>query len=336
MTPHRTAPLTELFSQLETPATAETDSNCYMTTPIIPSAAYRLGKDSSGAPTLLIQSSLGSLSNTPPIRLRHLRIMHDVNCVIYGSEYDKGSGQFSVISCVEADQATEVYFLQVVEVLFLMFEEYPDAQSINQAIDQLVELFRALCRPSIKTTQGLWAELFLLSESRNPDGLVDAWHVAPDDLYDFSNDNHRIEVKSTSGDTRRHRFALAQLQPLAGINLVIASILVKRTGEGTTIQDLIENIRTRLASPGRLAHLYKVVTMTLGDKWHESTLEAFDLSTAKHSLAFFKPNDIPVVNPDIPLGVSDVHFLSDLTGKPSYSSREMLALDGLIASSMPR
>lgn len=336
MTPQNPPSLAELFFQLETPAATETGSNCYMTTPIVSSATYRLGKDPSGAPSLLIQSSLEGLSDTPPIRLRHLRVMHDVNCVVYSSEHGKKSGKFSVISCVEADQVTEMYFLKIVEVLFLMLGENPDAQSINQAIDQLVELFRALYRPSIKTAQGLWAELFLIAESQNPDALVDAWHIAPDDLYDFSNDNCRIEVKSTSGDVRRHRFSLAQLQPSPGINLVIASILVKRTGEGTTIQGLIEDIRARLASPGQAVHLYKIATMTLGDKWHESALEAFDLSTAKHSLAFFKPDDIPAVDPNVPLGVSDVHFLSDLTGKSPCSGRELTALGGLIASSIPR
>ena len=296
-----------------------------------------MGKNINGAPVLLIQSSNEKIFNASPIRLRHLHITHDVDCVIYENQFEEISGQFSVISCIEADQTTEQYFLKIIEVLFLTLGESPDAESINQAIDQLIELFRALYRSPIKTIQGLWAELFLISESRDPDTLIDAWHNTPDTLYDFSRNEYQIEVKSTVGDTRKHRFGLAQLQPPTGTRLVIASILTKRTECGVTIQNLIEGLRNRLlSSPHKLTQLYKISTMTLGNKWNESALIAFDLTTARRSLAFFNPNEIPMVDPVIPIGVSDVHFLSDLTGASSYSKQDLLTIGDLIAASMPK
>ena len=328
--------LVELFARLEAPARSASDTNRYTATPIASSGTYRLGKDSSGAPALLIQLPSDRGTNVSPIRLQHLYVAHDVDCVIHRDRSTE-SGKFSVISCVEADRATETYFLRVLEALLPTLGERPDARSINQAVDRLVELFQALRNPPTKTAQGLWAELFLVAESQDPGKLVDAWHTVPDDLYDFNEGNHRIEVKSTRGETRRHHFSLTQLQPPAGTSLVIVSVIVNRAGGGITINELVDELRYQLSgSPHRLLRLYRVVTLTLGDRWRESTLEMFDRPAARHSLAFFRPSDVPMVSPDLPPGVSNVRFSSDLTGKAPYSNQEVSALGGLIASAAPR
>ena len=307
-----------------------------MAIPIASSKIYRLGKDSTGAPALLIQLPPDQAATASPIRLRHLYVAHDVHCVIH-RDHGTDSGKFSVLSCVEADRATEKYFLRVIEALLPGLGEHPDARSINQAVDSLVELFRALSNPPIKAVRGLWAELFLLAESQDPGKLVDAWHTVPDDLYDFSQGNQRIEVKSARGEVRRHHFSLTQLMPPTGTTLAIVSVIVNRAGGGTTISDLIDELRTRVAgSPHRILRLYKVVTLTLGDRWREAELEMFDRPAARQSLAFFRSSDVPMVSPNLPPGVTNVRFLSDLTGNTPYSNREARALRGLIGSAAPR
>ena len=312
------------------------DTNRYVAIPIADSETYRLARDSNGAPALLIKVPVDRVTNVSPIRLRHLYVAHDVDCVIH-RDHGTESGRFSVLSCIEADRATEIYFLRVLEALLPTLGERPDACSINQAVDRLVELFQALRNPPIKTAQGLWAELFLLAESQDPGKLVDAWHPVPGDLYDFDEGNQRIEVKGTRGEARRHHFSLAQLQPPAGTDLVIVSVIVNRAGGGTTIDELVDELRYRLSgSPQRLLRLYKVVTLTLGERWRESVLEMFDRPAARHSLAFYPPSDVPMVSPDLPPGVSNVRFSSDLTGKTPYSKKEVRALGGLIASVVPR
>jgi hypothetical protein len=238
---------------------------------------------------------------------------------------------------VEADRATESYFLRVLEALLPTLGESPDPRSINHAVDRLVELFQALRNPPIKTAQGLWAELFLIAEAQDPGKLIDTWHTVPDDLYDFNDGHYRLEVKSTGGELRRHHFSLAQLQPPAGTVLVIASVIVNRAGAGVRIIELVDELGSRLAgSPDRLLRLYKVVALTLGDSWLQSTLEMFDRPAAKQSLAFFKPSDVPMVSPVLPQGVSNVHFTSDLTGKTPYSTQEVRALGGLMSVVVPR
>lgn len=328
--------LVDLFVQMQTPDVSGSDTNRFIAIPISSSRTYRLGKDSTGAPALLILLSSDHAIDASPIRLQHLFVAHHVHCVVH---HGKGtdSGRFSLISCLDADSATEIYFLRVIEALLPSLGERPDVSSINKAVDSLVDLFRALSNPPIKAVRGLWAELFLLAESKDPKQLVDAWHNFPDDLHDFNEGNHRIEVKSTQGETRTHHFSLTQLLPPEGTTLAIASVIVKRAGGGTTVNDLIDELCSIFAgSPQRILRLYKVVTMTLGDKWHEADLDTFDRFTARQSLAFFRSSDVPKISPDLPAGVSNVRFSSDLTGKPPLSKNEARALGGLIASAVPR
>ena len=307
-----------------------------MAIPIGSSGTYRLGKDSAGAPALLVQLPSDQATDSSPIRLRHLYVAHGVPCLIH-RDHGTELGKFSVLSCVEADRATENYFLRVVEALLPGLGDCPDASSINQAVDSLVELFRALSSPPTKAVQGLWAELLLLAESQDPGRLMDAWHTVPEDLYDFNEGSHRIEVKSAQGEVRRHHFSLSQLLPPAGTTLVIVSVIVNRAGGGTTINDLIDELRSTFSgSPDRLLRLYKVITLTLGVRWREADLEMFDRSAARQSMALFRPSDVPMVSPDLPPGVSNVRFSSDLTGKVPYSDGEVRALVGLIGSAAPR
>ena len=328
--------LVELFARLGAPATSAGDTSRYVATPIPSFESYRLAKDSNGAPALLIQAPSSPIANQSPFRLRHLYVAHDIDCLIY-RDHSTEAGKFSVLSCVEADRATENYFLRVLEALLPSLGENPDAISINLAVNSLVELFQALHNPPIKTAQGLWAELFLIAESRDPGKLVDAWHTEPGDLYDFNKGDHRIEVKSTRSEPRRHHFSLAQLQPPSGTHLVIVSVIVDRAGGGTSINALMDELRYRLSgSPQRLFRLYKVVTLTLGNRWRESELAMHDRHAARQSLAFYRPSDVPMVSPELPAGVSDVRFLSDLTGQSPYSNQEVLAFGGLIGAAAPR
>ena len=70
--------LEELFAGLQSPAMTGGETNRYMALPIRSSGTYRLGKDSAGAPALLIQLPSDQATDSSPIRLRHLYVAHDV------------------------------------------------------------------------------------------------------------------------------------------------------------------------------------------------------------------------------------------------------------------
>ena len=60
-------------------------------------------------------------------------------------------------------------------------------------------------------------------------------------------------------------------------------------------------------------HIDKVIAFTLGDAWQQASNARFDNGLAEESLAFYETSKIPSVNPNLPIGVSEVRFRSDLT-----------------------
>lgn len=324
--------LTNLFNTLTAPSTVGNKA-VYNAVAIPPYTRYRVGKDAKGAPTLLIRlDSSHSTSMTPPIRLQHLYIAHDLDCEIH-RDGQVESGRFTVISCVDADSPMETYFLRVLQALLPTLGDGPTPRTINQTVDHLVELFQALKNPPRKTAQGLWAELLVIAEAKNAKALTDTWHLMPDDLYDFNSGAQRLEVKSTSGQMRKHHFSLAQLQPPSNTTLIIASVFANRAGAGTTVTDLVEEIASRMTSnPDSVLRLYKVVALTLGDTWRQATFEAFDREAGRHSLAFFNASVVPIIDPQLPPGVSNVHFTSDLTGKTPLTMAQLQAYGGFIST----
>jgi len=175
---------------------------------------------------------------------------------------------------------------------------------------------------------GLWAELFVIWNSRDPKGLFRAWHSSPEEKYDLSSGTQRIEVKSTSQRRRVHHFSLEQLTPPSGCKVVIASLFVERNGGGTSLGELVEEIRTHLAEEPELQErLDRVVASTLGNTLRQGLIARFDRELAADSLHFFNGVDAPRIPEPVPSGVSDVHFKSDLS-QCQPLSQEILMSDG--------
>lgn len=324
--------LLSLFEQIEAPPKPNDEQPVYAARQIPFSESYRIGKDSNGAPALVIQNLENDAMSRAPIRLRHLHVMHDVECLVHRGSHTE-SGNFSVLACVEADRVTESYFLRILEALLPILGEFPTPNSINEAIEKLIELFQSLGMEPRKRTQGLWAELLLIAESQDPAVLVETWHGVPRAVHDFAKDNQRIEVKCTTGDTRAHHFSLTQLQTLDSLQVMVASVMLSRDNEGTTIVDLLEELRHVLKEqPALLLRLYQVVALTLGERFEELATEAFDRAEAVHSLAFYGAEDIPSVSSELPPGVSRVRFQADLTGLVPCSKSDMRSLGGLMAA----
>ena len=292
---------------------------------------HRLGKDALGRPLLLISVLDATSQRQPtPIDLEHLTVLYNQTCRISRSDRIFEEGRFAIIHCTGDDPTLQIYFLRVASTILISLKNRPTQSEVAHAMDRFIELFRAMAKPARKSVQGLWAELFLIAQSRQPAILVDAWHTLPEDRYDFAMDNQRIEVKSFSRSTRQHHFSLEQLHPPQGVHTLIASLLVEHSQAGESIADLRETIQPNLSSNSNLLlHLDTVIALTLGDGWQQADEACFDQRLAQESLAFYEAAAIPSVNPDLPSGVSGVHFRSDLTGIPTvevsrYNSEDKL------------
>ena len=317
--------LIKLFQSFDS-ITITNDEDRFAASPIPGYKPHRLGKDAHGKPLLLI-STLNVRSQLPPIVLEHLRVQYNLNCRVSRPDGTFEEGVFTLVHCTEADTTLQDYFLKVLSTIVISLGDQPNQSDVAHAIKQLIELFRAMTKASRKSVQGLWAELFLIAQARQPDMLVEAWHTVPEDRYDFAMDNQRIEVKSFSGNIRLHHFSFEQLHPPEGTRALIASVFVENSQAGVSIEDLREKIQIRLSNNlDALLHLDRVIALTLGDTWQQASDARFDERLAEESLAFYETSAIPSVNPNLPSGVSGVHFRSDLTDisttEISYFSEE--------------
>ncbi|WP_309707467.1 PD-(D/E)XK motif protein [Armatimonas sp.] len=276
---------------------------------------YRIGKDQSGKPCLIISvSDIDHNYSYHPISLEHVIINHGYQCRIIDSNGISEEGKFSIIQCISTDPLLQAYFLRVCSVIILLIGENPNTSVVSNAVDKIATLFSALSSPPKNSLQGLWAELFIISQSFSPSILAEAWHITPEDHFDFALGNQRIEIKSTNGSIRRHSFSLEQLiAPVKG-QIIIASLFVQTSGAGISIIDLLDIISKSLSSlPGLQFKIEQSVAATLGDSWRLASDERFDIELAKQSLRFYDAKNVPSIPPDIPPGVSNIRFVSDLT-----------------------
>ena len=266
---------------------------------------------------------------------RHLRIGHGVNCLITEAGVVVGRERFTVVTCIDSDDLLNDRFFDAAETLLRSLGETPELDELRRVIAGLIELFRLALKPPKGTIQGLWAELWLIAQSREPELLLDAWHAEPTDVYDFNSGPERIELKSTGQRTRKHTFSHRQLQPAVGTRVAIASVFVERSGGGPTISGLIERIRRRVSEPRVLVRLDNIVAKTLGSDWRAGVDASFDSELASGSLRFYTVEVVPTLPSGIPGEISDIRYVSDLAGSQALTKGQLLGYGALFAATAP-
>ncbi|MBX7134342.1 MAG: PD-(D/E)XK motif protein [Fimbriimonadaceae bacterium] len=271
----------------------------------------RLARSAEG-PAILFEIS-GQAAHLAPIVLRNLSVKHNARCRIEdGGQVQEG--QFTVVMCTSQDPGLHGLFLDAIQPLLGRVDS-SDPRVVTAVVNALVELFRALGRPAETSVLGLWGELFLISVASDPDRMVGAWHVMPNDRYDFAFQDQRIEVKTTVG-RRHHTFSLVQLNPPKGVEAAIASIVTEVSAAGATVRELIATICDRALSSEVASQLLISTSKVLGSDiaaWGDSR---YDQARAAESLRFFPSKLIP--QPRCPSErVWDVTFRADLEGLQS-------------------
>jgi len=288
----------------------------------IPGTKHKLARSVDGAANLLLSVEGGTWP--APTVLENLSVRYNLRCQIVGSQGQPTVERFTVVSCVAGDQLLTEYFLRISAIVLDAIGASPTVDEVREVVDRLVELLRALSTPPTRTIFGLWAELFLISRSKDPVQMASAWHQTPGDLYDFAAGVQRIEVKASGSSLRRHHFSLEQLVPPNDLDVLIASVRVERSSGGSSVMDLIDSIRTRIASVPKLAlELERVAASTLGSGWRNGHLDQFDPHVADSSLRLMAASSVPRVSSNLPPEVSEVNFVVDLAGVPQCSSASL-------------
>lgn len=306
--------LSQLFNALPLPTLSENEGLVLSAIQIPNHDPSRLAKDVNGFPVILLGTEQ-SECQLAPIILENLKVHYSQICRIVQVDASVHTGTYTTISCLAKEPALRSYFLHIIAMLLENQQWLSSPFDVAEAVRVLVELFRALARPSTESVQGLWAELFLIARTPKPILVVEAWHRFPEAKYDFTAGVQAIEVKSASGGTRQHHFSLEQLQITGEYDeVLVASMFVRRSEAGVSIKQLLDELEKRLTGrPDLLLHINNMVVKTLGSSWTHVLDESFDDRLARTSLLFFTASSIPTVNTDLPSGVTNVRFISDLT-----------------------
>ena len=141
-------------------------------------------------------------------------------------------------------------------------------------------------------------ELFNIHQSILPDGI------------------DKIEVKSYTGEIRKHTFSLDQLYTTENSQLVIASIQVIQTGLGMNVYELMDRISLKIQDDiTLLIHLRNIIMATVGKYFNEVAEYRFDYEISSESYALFDSLDIPKIDKTLVLPeISNVHFTVDFSG----------------------
>jgi hypothetical protein len=299
-----------LFQNLDNSRPA--DPNFYFFVDIPNVKGHKLGVSENGSPIFFIKCDNNDLTKYPSYNLG-IDVDFGEDCKITDGK-KKIRGKYTLITLKENSEYLLPYFLDIVLIVVQSIPSNASLQVVKYEIDKLVEMFSNILGKGTGDIQGLWAELLIIEQSKNPDYLISSWHVLKTALFDFNNGEDKLEIKSTSKNERKHTFSLHQLIPNKSSNLIVGSILVTITGQGKNVFDLISSIENRVQDKNVVIKLGRIVSETLGDKIHTAHSVYFDYNSAKDSIAFFDYNDIPKLDSKgIPSEITNVHFDCNLS-----------------------
>ena len=273
-------------------------------------AAYSVGRNSRGEGVFLI-SSVGA-ARTIPIRLAGIEALFAVPCAVVEAGRASRTDTFTVITCRSLDGPVESYFCSIMGMLIEVLGERPRTMSVVEAVHQLIDLFQKLRAPPRKSIIGLIGELLVIAAARDIHTAVMAWRGDPDERYDFSVGNLRLEAKATSSRDRIHQMSMEQASPPVGTIGLLASMMVEKSSGGMTLLSLLTSIEARLPMPHTILRFWTIVADTLGEDLVGSLQWAFDFEQGVASARLFDLRVIPALRGDLPQGVSGVRFSTDL------------------------
>ena len=293
--------------------------------------SYRIARDSEGNPALLIAPLLSSDSIPEnPVELRNVSFRPRCTCKVRLEGASETEETVAVLKCTTDDQMLRDYFLRSVSGIIAVLPDTPDEADVAGAVDKLVELFRALETPPRTSLQGIWCELFLISQAARVRQVAAAWHAEPRALYDFVAGGQCVEVKAAIGPHRSHHFRLEQLLPQRGSQVVVASFVLEESGRGISIAGLWDKVSSRDELTVSLRErLSKILALSLGRDWRKAGHVAFDPHVAQKNLRLYDASAIPAVDPKLPTEVTEVHFKSELTDVPILARLEVARRGGL-------
>ncbi len=292
-------------------------------------SSYRIAKDCESNPAVLV-TYRESGRPIHPIELRNVVFRPRCRCKVNvegGLERDE---IVALIKCTTTDLSLREFFLRSVSGILDGLPDTPDEGDIVGAVERVVELFRALESPGLSSLEGAWCELLVIYQAAGIRQAAAAWHPTPGDLHDFVAGSQRLEVKATMGPQRVHHFRLEQLLTQGDSDVIVASFLLEEDGSGVSLAELWDDLCSREELTGTLRErMSKILVLSLGRDWRRARQVAFDPDQAVRDLQLYDVRDIPRVDSEVPVGVTEVRFKSEVSDVPALRREEVAERGGL-------
>lgn len=316
--------LANLFASLSKPLPIA-GLAAYSIIPIPECSKFWLGKDASGRASLIAEHSNDRSGGTPPnIRLELLEVMFALPCQLIAKQGQTRRGTYFVLSCRSLDEAMQRYFLSVCETFVAILGNAYDQRALFAEAQRVASIFQKLHAPATRALAGLYGELLFISRSPSVPIAVRSWRLNSAARFDFAAADARIDIKASTTRSRSHIFSYDQCNPPSGVTAVVVSLYVERIANGRSIGSLIQEIEGQVAVESELLmKVHEVVAQTLGESLSESLDVSFDDQLAIASMRYYDSSEIPGIRSQLPGGVSDVHFRSDISSTQPLSAAEL-------------
>jgi hypothetical protein len=311
----------KIFQELKSESPINGDSFAIAALPSIKN--HKLGISQNGQPMFFIKCDENTKAKSLDTNLEFISVQFNRQCQLINKKGETEEDTYTIISLKSDSDYLQEYFLKIVFVLIKNISEKPLLKDLKIEIEKLINLFTKFSKPSLKTIQGLWAELLIIEQSKNPDYLIQSWHTATSDKYDFNDGIDKIEIKSTTKNRRLHNFSLEQLTPNSSSKLIVASVFAIETGTGTNVFDLVEMIENKIKDNNLAFRVNEMVATTLGKDFEKSFDIFFDYQFAVDSIQYYNSIDIPTIGGNhIPSNIMNVRFDCDLTDVKTIAKKE--------------
>lgn len=296
------------------------------------SQLFYVGVSDKRTPMVLLNCKIDNSSND--IELKYIEVLYNKHCKIIDND-DKSELTCTILKLNDESYDFQSYFLEVIDLILQRLPMNPTSSQINDEIIKIIKLFSCTTHPALKTIQGLWAEMLVIEQSKDPDYLIRAWHSKSTSKYDFNDGKDKIEVKSTTNNSRIHTFALEQLITNENSKLIIASVLTVQTGIGKNILDLRGSIFSRVKDIDTQVLFDSIIFATLGSEIDKCNDYIFDYQLAIDELKFYNSLNIPKIDKElIPSEISNIKFQCNLTHVNDINRNDSLMNDNKLFSKL--
>lgn len=303
----------QFFNRLREKAEQVTENRYHVAS--LPGRLHKLGVSEEGFPKFFIVTEDNSTMQNLNAEL--LSVEYNMLCDIIEDNTVVEGQRFTIITLRSENEQLQKMFIDVFLLMLDSLPQSPTNMQLASKIENLISIFSKLKRRPVHKLQGLWAELLLIEQSQNLSVVARAWHTQPDSKYDFTMGGDKVEVKSTQGENRIHRFSLDQLNPSPSSRLLICSVIVRESAKaanGLSVFNLYDKISAKISDSEIRLHVNDVFTETLGSDYYVAQNKYFDYIEACDQMALFEHTDVPKIDKAlVPDHVTEVKFSSNLS-----------------------